>query len=116
MRRPGADEDNLAMSDFWCDFCHQGWTDERPMVEGHQGSLICSACLTLACRECLVEKRSAEAQSGETPTCLMCLEERKDRLWRSPAYTEAVACERCIRQAAAALEHDPDFKWKRPLA
>lgn len=81
------------------------------MVEGHQGSLICGSCLKVAYVETLVAKASS-APAGST--CSLCLEERKDRMWRSPVHEEAVVCERCIRQAATALTHDAESGWNRP--
>lgn len=111
MRKPGSDPDNLSMSDFLCDFCGQYWTDVRPMVEGHEGSLICSECLKVAHVEVLVAKASS---LGPGAKCVLCLEERKDANWQSPMFEQAVACARCIRQASTALAQDPDSGWSRP--
>lgn len=81
------------------------------MVEGHQGSLICGSCLTTA-------YRALALGTGETVgpglTCLLCLEERDQPLWESPAYDEARACLRCVKQAAGALVKDPDSGWAKP--
>ncbi|MFM9959526.1 MAG: ClpX C4-type zinc finger protein [Phycisphaerales bacterium] len=109
MHRPGTDPDNMTMADFLCDFCHKAWEDRRPMVEGHQGSLICSDCLKVAYAEVLLGK------SGVTGVkCLLCLEDRKEIFWQSPLADSAVACARCIRQASTALAQDPDSGWNRP--
>ena len=48
MRKPGCDEENLLPTDFLCDYCGNTWSDDRPMVEGHRGSLVCARCLSLA--------------------------------------------------------------------
>jgi len=96
---------------FKCDFCASPWSEDRPMVEGHQGSLICGPCLTLAYAALAVQ------ESGEAPggwTCTMCLEERKQAGWRSPAREEAVVCLRCVKQAATQMEKDPETPWARP--
>ncbi len=113
MRNPAADPDQLTMQDFWCDFCHAPWTDELPMVEGHQGSLVCAKCLAVAYAEVIAAKASVLPGS---PKCVMCLENRKDRNWSSPRFEGAVICERCIRQAATALSHDESSGWKPPAS
>jgi hypothetical protein len=38
----------MSVSDFLCDFCGRAWDGAFPMVEGHQGSLICGGCLSVA--------------------------------------------------------------------
>jgi hypothetical protein len=96
---------------FKCDFCLVGWSDENPMVGGHQGSLICARCLTAA--------YGSVVHSGSPPlpdggSCTMCLEDRTDPCWRSTDQTQAVVCLRCIKQAARVLEKDADLGWKRP--
>jgi hypothetical protein len=97
---------------FLCDFCRRHWDPDRPMVEGHQGSLICGSCLTLA-YACVIN-----LNQGQTPgpgvRCVMCLEERPEPFWTSPLHPEARVCARCIRQAAGALSRDPDSGWSRP--
>ncbi|MBK7403524.1 MAG: hypothetical protein IPJ41_02535 [Phycisphaerales bacterium] len=82
MRRPGCDEDNLAMSDVLCDFCESIWTEELPMVEGHHGSCICGRCLTIAYTEVALHDLNA-APAGYK--CTLCLEERPDAAWASPS-------------------------------
>lgn len=97
---------------FLCDFCRGHWDPDRPMVEGHQGSLICGSCLSAA-YVCVVNLGQGEpAEPGRR--CTMCLEERSDPFWISPAYPEARICGRCIRQAAGVLSKDPDSGWSRP--
>lgn len=97
---------------FKCDFCLNPWAEDRPMVEGHRGSLICARCLTLAYTQ-VVASESGE-KAPEPVTCALCLEHRSQAHWQSPARPEAWACERCIRQSAQMLEKDEESGWKRP--
>lgn len=106
---------------FKCDFCRQPWADDRPMVEGHQGSLICSACLSVAYvhvhaaeAPAAQQKRAGDSPETPGPVCRMCLESRPGPRWSSPLDAAAIACKRCIRQAAGVLERDPDYGWRRP--
>ncbi len=111
MRRPGTDPDNVQMSDVLCDFCQREWELEIPMIEGHQGSIVCGRCLTVAYAEIVVSK------SPEPPSpikCTMCLEDRDDPTWRSPVSDEASICRRCIKQAAGGLHKDKDYDWSKP--
>ncbi len=92
---------------FKCDFCRRGWSEDRPMVEGHQGSLICAPCLTIAC----VERAPAEAPFK----CVMCLQEGlTGACWASPLHAQSLICGKCIAQSAGTLERDPEYGWKRP--
>jgi hypothetical protein len=120
MRKPGTDENNVQMSDVVCDFCHAQWTEEQPMIEGHQGSCICGKCLRVAYTEVVVKQN--RAAPGEFK-CPMCLEGAADRKalgrgdepgWQSPLYPESVICRRCINLAAGALHKDKDFAWTKP--
>lgn len=111
MRREGADEENLTMEDFLCDFCGRSWTDDRPMVEGHRGSCICGACVTVAWTELIEIGSGAELAPDET--CVLCLEERPGDVWRSPVR-EVAACKRCIKQTAGTLHKDRDIAWTKP--
>ncbi len=106
MRNPNADENNLTMTDFWCDFCHAHWDDETTMIEGHHGSLICDKCLVVAHKMVVTESADLSADGYE---CTMCLENRTQPAWRSPAHEDAHICLRCIKLAARAIEKDePD--------
>ena len=80
------------------------------MVEGHQGSLVCGRCLRIAYEEVVV---GAQGQ-GPGLMCTMCLEERDQPAWRSPAHDDAVICLRCIKLSARAMEKDMESGWKRP--
>ncbi len=106
------DESTTGNGFFKCDFCAQPWADDRPMVEGHQGSLICSKCLTASYAE-IVHMGLGVLQPNEK--CVLCLEVREEPLWLSP-LRDARACKRCIKQSAGVLERDPEFGWKRPTA
>lgn len=120
MRKPGIDERNVQMSDVLCDFCHREWTEEEPMIEGHQGSCICGRCLSVA-YAAMVRGGDESVEGGYR--CAMCLEREEDREtlsragepgWQSPAYPEAAVCRRCIELAAKALARDRTFKWSPP--
>lgn len=96
---------------FKCDFCRQSWAEDRPMVEGHQGSLVCANCLTIAYTE-VVTNQTPSVENVEK--CVMCLEQRKQPGWRSPLHDDALICLRCIKQSATVFEKDPDSLWSRP--
>lgn len=101
------------VTEFICDFCRQPWADERPMVEGHRGSLICANCLSIAYTE-VVHLNLGSPVDPEN-TCMLCLENgRDDPHWRSPAFDEAIACRRCLKQSAGVLHKDPDYVWQKP--
>ncbi len=111
MRRPETDPDNVQMSDVLCDFCRREWTEDLPVIEGHQGSVICGHCLAVAYRMVMLGK-SGNAPEGYK--CVMCLEHRSDQAWQSPAHPEACICKRCTNQAAATLSKDKDYGWQKP--
>ncbi|MFG0285699.1 MAG: ClpX C4-type zinc finger protein [Phycisphaerales bacterium JB039] len=96
---------------FLCDFCHSPWSEDRPMVEGHRGSLICARCLTLAFRAIVHEPVAADCEQGE---CALCLQYREEPTWPSPLDETIRACYRCVTQSARVLEKDPDFAWQAP--
>ncbi len=96
---------------FKCDYCHNVWADDRPMVEGHQGALCCSHCLTIAYIDVVHAKCGDEHTNSK---CVMCLEERPEAKWESPAYSGVLMCKRCIKQCAGVLEQDDEYQWKRP--
>lgn len=102
----------------FCDFCRTRWDPQTGpiMIEGHQGSLMCVKCVSAAYRVVSIDKSGTE-HTGKK--CTMCLEERDQPQWESPIDddhgTHARACLRCIKQAATALEKDPDAEWKRPV-
>jgi len=98
---------------FKCDFCTMAWDENRQMVEGHRGSLICSQCLSIAFTEVV------HLDSGYLPTpkevCILCLETGRDGFhWQSPLDSSVLACRRCIKQSAGVLHKDPETDWKKP--
>lgn len=106
---------------FICDFCRAPWSQSRPMVEGHKGSLICGPCLSVAYTETVLGKQGVMGVRGPVhpaeapgPWCTMCLERREQFYWTSPLHPEARCCTRCIRQSAGTLEKDEDAHWRRP--
>lgn len=115
MRRDGADENHLTPEDFLCDFCGSPWAAQRPMVEGHRGSLVCAACLSLAFDE-LWNRPGGAVPPGDaaTPACRMCLETRNEPHWTSPIDPHARICRRCAKQSVVMLERDPESGFTRP--
>lgn len=114
MHRPGMDEDNATPQDFLCDFCEACWNEDRPMVEGHRGSLICGRCLTLAFDALWNHAQGQPLSEGEV--CLLCLSDNGDPVWASHSRDVARACKRCIKQGAVMLERDAESRWRRPGA
>jgi len=116
VRKPGCDEDNLLPTDFLCDFCGSVWSDDRPMVEGHQGSLICRRCLDLAYSELWLS--GGGVSLPQNAKCILCLEHRDEPCFASPMNEGQIdgifGCKRCIKQSVVILERDPDFGYSRP--
>jgi hypothetical protein len=96
---------------FICDFCASHFDDDRPMVEGHKGALICAPCLTIAYDHVVNKGLGTELAKA---FCTLCLEHRDQPQWQSPTRPQANACLRCIKQAASVLAADPDFNWSKP--
>ncbi len=98
-----------------CDFCGRVWDPEgaEMMIEGHQGSLLCLRCLSLAYTEVVLNEGGREHQGKR---CTMCLEDRAQPEWESPVNPECRVCLRCLKQSATALEKDADSGWQRPKA
>lgn len=96
-----------------CDFCGRVWDPQgaEMMIEGHQGSLICLKCLSLAYAQVVLHGAGDEHRARR---CTMCLEDRAQPQWESPVHPDRRICLRCIKQSATALEKDPDTGWKRP--
>lgn len=113
MHRPGADPDSMSAEDFICDFCLRCWAAERPMVEGHRGSLICAPCLNAAYHELVLDKGGKPIPEGQT--CSLCLSHNETPHWRSPSMEAGpVICLTCTKRSGAILEKDPESGWKRP--
>ncbi len=99
---------------FKCDFCMRAWAEDRPMVEGHKGSLICGSCLSLAYRMAVL----ADPPSGpmaDLGSCVMCLQHKDRGAWESPMTTGTWICEECVRNSAKMLEKDKEITWTRPV-
>jgi hypothetical protein len=96
-----------------CDFCSRVWDQEGSeiMVEGHQGSLICLKCLSMAYAAVVLH---GDGKDNLGKMCVMCLEERNQPEWESPVNDGKRVCLRCMKQAATALEKDAETGWKRP--
>jgi hypothetical protein len=116
MHRQGANPMDMQPTDFICDFTGRTWDGGFPLVEGHQGSLICGDALRIAFTEVVLHKQNSMPEGS---TCTMCLEQREEPGWQSPVPTGdrdegAVICRRCIRQSATRLEKDADWGWRKP--
>ncbi|UYV14088.1 MAG: hypothetical protein NCW75_07300 [Phycisphaera sp.] len=117
MHRQGANPMDMQPSDFICDYTGRTWDGSFPLVEGHQGSLICGDALTIAFTEVVLLQQSSMPEGA---TCTMCLEQRDEPGWQSPVPTGdrgdgAVICRRCIRQSSTRLEKDADWGWRKPV-
>jgi len=113
MHRPGSDPANMQACDFLCDFCGNSWSPERPMIEGHQGSLVCGACLSMAYAAVVLAGADDPALGNR---CTMCLETRPEAHWSSPLREGARICRRCIELAARQLQRDRGSGWRIPDA
>jgi len=89
-----------------CDFCGDEWDMVKPMIEGHQGSILCLTCLDRAIDEA--------SEQAEPIQCTMCLREFEagEQAWRS---NEATVCFDCLQQADRAFDKDPDTDWTRKV-
>ncbi|TVQ61971.1 MAG: hypothetical protein EA378_05765 [Phycisphaerales bacterium] len=114
MQREGVDPESMSPDDFLCDFCARPWAEDRPMVEGHRGSIVCGRCLTVAYAELVLSKLDASRPDGTT--CVLCLEERTEAMWESPVREGVFACRRCVKQSAGVLVKDAESGWKKPTA
>jgi hypothetical protein len=113
MHRPGSNPDHMTAEDFLCDFCLHHWTPDRPMVEGHRGSLLCGECLTMA----YVLAKSPHAPTAtEDAACILCLQHKPGPHGLGPRADGPIVCAECIEQAARKLEKDKDCDWRRPVA
>ena len=111
MHRKGINVNNVQPEDILCDFCGRAaWSLGEPCIEGHQGSIVCGGCLSLAYSGLVLE-------DGGVPVkipCRMCLETRNQSSWSSDFDNEATICLRCTKQSATALEKSKHWEWSRP--
>ncbi len=55
MHRKGINVNNVQPEDILCDYCERSaWSLGEPCIEGHQGSIVCGTCLTLAFTEIVI--------------------------------------------------------------
>jgi transcription elongation factor Elf1 len=114
MHRIGADPQDMLPTDFLCDFCGAHYSDDRPMVEGHRGSLICSRCLAKAHTQ--VIEHNAGITVPEHIACALCLMNKSGDYYQSPIRATATpdgaaidptpgacACRWCIERSAKLL-------------
>jgi len=96
---------------FKCDFCRSAWAEDRPMVEGHRGSLFCARCLAVAYREVVLAGRGEGPVAGRA--CALCLQTNETDHWLSPLDESVAACRECIERCARIMEKDPDAPFTR---
>lgn len=112
MHREGIDSENVLPEDILCDYCGEAaWSKSQPCIEGHQGSIVCGSCLTMAYKE-LVLANNKEHQTEEK--CRMCLEHRDDPVWLGIIEPNAPICRRCVKQSAGALTKSKHWDWSKP--
>jgi hypothetical protein len=112
MHREGIDDNNVQPEDILCDFCgNTAWANDVPCVEGHQGSIVCGNCLTVAYTELVLAEEGASTEE----TCRMCLEHREDPVWAGAVEPIALICQRCTKMAAAALNKSKTWEWSKPV-
>jgi len=111
MHRKGIDPENVQPEDILCDYCGEAaWSKGDPCVEGHQGSIVCGACLSLAYTSLVVEGEEQES----TEKCRMCLEDREDPVWLEGIDPIAPICKRCVKQSAGVLTKSKHWDWSKP--
>ena len=111
MHRQGINVNDVQPEDILCDYCEQSaWSLGEPCIEGHQGSIVCGTCLTLAFTDIVINGHGDLVDLK----CRMCLEVREQTSWRSKNDPEATICLRCIKQSATALEKSKHWEWSRP--
>jgi hypothetical protein len=98
-----------------CDFCGDDWDQVKPMIEGHQGAVLCLECF----------KRAFDAmpagEVGSVFKCTVCLREQGPDMPRwapaerpASANQEAWICADCVTLAAKTFHKDPDVPWHLP--
>ena len=96
-----------------CDFCGTDWDEVLPMIEGHQGSILCLECLKRATDEI--------TPTDESINCTLCLMEKEPDtpVWQpterpETANSNAAICYSCMKQAMGTFSKDPDVDYKTP--
>ncbi len=126
MHRANADPENMLPEDFVCDFCGCSYRDDRPMIEGHRGSLICGVCLSKAYTQVVLHNSGITVP--EHIACALCLMNKRGDYWQSPvsaavtpdgevvieATPGACACRWCVERSAKMLAADAEAGWKMP--
>lgn len=112
MHRAGSDPANMTAEDFLCDFCLNHWAEDRPMVEGHRGGLICGECLTSAYRLLILQHGGTRVEPHVN--CVLCLLHRDVEHWVSPRDSGVVLCRQCLELGIRTFERDPESGWTRP--
>ena len=111
MHREGIDPENVQPEDILCDYCGTAsWSQGEPCVEGHQGSIVCGACLTKAYIDLVLHKTERETEEK----CRMCLEQREDPVWLGSEEPTASICRRCVKQSAGVLTKSKHWDWSKP--
>ena len=111
MHRKGMNPDNVQPEDILCDYCAvPAWSENIPCIEGHQGSVICGNCLSIAFNYAINHKDRIITDQQ----CRMCLEHRDDNGWEGKIDPVAIICVRCIRQASGALHKSKHWDWTKP--
>jgi formylmethanofuran dehydrogenase subunit E len=111
MHREGIDPENVQPEDILCDYCGEAsWSQGKPSVEGHQGSIVCGTCLTEAFIDLVLHKTAR----ASTQKCRMCLEPREDPIWLGSFEPNAPICKRCVKQSAGVLTKSKHWDWSKP--
>lgn len=101
-----------------CDYCGRLWDMHEPMIEGHQGSVLCLACLARAIDD-------GGNEPAKRVKCTLCLRDFDpgdgETIWQyadppAEANAQARLCGDCAAQADRAFDRDPDTNWTRKLS
>ena len=111
MHREGIDDNNVLPEDILCDFCGKAaWANDVACIEGHQGSIVCGNCLSVAYSELVLAGEGVPTEEK----CRMCLEHREDPVWQGVIEPIASICRRCTKQSSAALNKSKKWDWSKP--
>lgn len=97
-----------------CDFCGTDWDMTQPMIEGHQGSILCLGCLAAA-----IEKAAESPGDFKCTMCQRDLDAGEKAYAPDPrpedANDQATVCWDCTQQADRTFAKDPDTDWERKI-